>query len=472
MALAGVLTTLVVIALRSEGTYDGGDGVQHYLIARYAFSHPELLFDLWGKPVFTLFASPFAQFGLQGMYFFNIVCGALSSVLAFRIAQRLELKQAWTLPIFICFSPIFFGVMNSGLAEPLFVCALMFAIALAFDQHYAWAAVVASFLMFIRPEANFVLPVFVVFFLLKKKYLHILFLSAGFVIYSIIGYFRFHDILWVINRTPYNDANAGIYGDEKGELFHYFINYKDIVGLPLAILFISGTVFAAIRLMPGIKRVFHSEQRMKFLVEEYVLLYGCLFSIIIGHSLLWGLGIFPTLGMFRYLSSMIPMFAILCLAGLNMLVFFFGRIWFAKFVVAAVWAGWLITLPFKQYYYPFVLNPEEAVIAEAADWLNANQKYEKIYYMHPCVATRFDVDPFDTAKVNQMWMIDPTQPGSNIASGSIIVWDAHFGPNECKLPLDTLKNCPDYELLRTFNPAEPFTVLGGYPFQVCLFRKK
>src|ERR1700722_11209994 len=77
----------VILAL-SSGTYDSGDGINHYLIARYSWHHHHLFIDDWGKPFFTIISSPFAQFGLKGISVFNILCGLASSYFAYKIADK------------------------------------------------------------------------------------------------------------------------------------------------------------------------------------------------------------------------------------------------------------------------------------------------------------------------------------------------------------------------------------------------
>src|ERR1700751_4484090 len=66
------------LAYLSKGSHGGGDCYAHYKIAHYAFKYPRLFLDLWGKPVFTLLSSPFAQFGFIGIKIFNILCALAS----------------------------------------------------------------------------------------------------------------------------------------------------------------------------------------------------------------------------------------------------------------------------------------------------------------------------------------------------------------------------------------------------------
>src|SRR5689334_6797728 len=73
---AGILLALIMygkVMIQSTGTEGGHDTYMHYLFAKYAFKHPEHLLHQWAKPVFTLIAAPFCQFGLTGLIVFNIL---------------------------------------------------------------------------------------------------------------------------------------------------------------------------------------------------------------------------------------------------------------------------------------------------------------------------------------------------------------------------------------------------------------
>ena len=92
LLLTGLLAVaLFLLRLVSDGVREMGDGIQHYMMARFCWRHPELILDLWGKPLFTLLASPFAQFGYKGMSAFN----ALLAFTTARLADR-GLRSAGT----------------------------------------------------------------------------------------------------------------------------------------------------------------------------------------------------------------------------------------------------------------------------------------------------------------------------------------------------------------------------------------
>ena len=78
-----------------ENILDPGDGIKHFQIAKYSWDYPSLLLHHWGKPLFTLLSSPFAQLGFNGMIFFNILLFVVCAVFILKIAQQLSLKYGW-----------------------------------------------------------------------------------------------------------------------------------------------------------------------------------------------------------------------------------------------------------------------------------------------------------------------------------------------------------------------------------------
>jgi hypothetical protein len=135
----------------------------------------------------------------------------------------------------------------------------------------------------------------------------------------------------------------------------------------------------------------------------------------------------------------------------------------------------VIRSPFKHEYFTYKLDPEQAVIKEAGDWfLTSPFQKQKVYYLYPYLAHVLNVDSFDPNKVGELWGLYPSIKEWGIGAvpdSSLVFWDAHFGPNECRLPLDTIMNDPNFELIKTFKPIYPVTTLGGYNFEVNVFMK-
>ncbi|MCX6283633.1 MAG: hypothetical protein NTW31_05300, partial [Bacteroidetes bacterium] len=71
-------------------------------------------------------------------------------------------------------------------------------------------------------------------------------------------------------------------------------------------------------------------------------------------------------------------------------------------------------------------------------------------------------------KSMQLW-----KPSSvkDIEMGAVYIWDSHFGPNECKIPLDTVMRDPYMRLIKLFRPSAEIFTLGDHPYEVYVFRK-
>ena len=52
-----------------------------------------------------------------------------------------------------------------------------------------------------------------------------------------------------------------------------------------------------------------------------------------------------------------------------------------------------------------------------------------------------------------------------------MIWDAHFSPNEGRLPIESLMDNPGFRLVKVFRPKTPFKVLGGYEYEIYLFQR-
>ncbi len=121
-----IIATLTIIFF--DGTGDGGDSIQHYLFAKFAPLHPQLFFNHWAKPVYVLLVSPFAQFGFIGVKIFNAIVSLLTIFFTFKIAQKLNLKNAIMGAVILIFSPLYFALTFSGLTEPLFALFISISI--------------------------------------------------------------------------------------------------------------------------------------------------------------------------------------------------------------------------------------------------------------------------------------------------------------------------------------------------------
>lgn len=456
----------------TESTYDSGDGIRHYFVSRYCWYHPELLLYSWGKPFFTLISSPFSQFGLAGITVFNILCGLGSAWFAYKTAKLLKLDYAALVIIFMFFTPVYFPTINSGLTEPFFGLVLITAVYLYFKEKYFWATVFISFLPFVRTEGNLLLPLFFLVLLFRRKYFYIPLLAFGTLLYSFIGWLYYNDWLWIMSQNPYNGNNREFYGHGP---FMYFINGNYYIwGNALTILLVVGILALFYKGFVFLKD--KNNEKNQFYIEELFLIFGIATVYFFAHTLMWWKGWANSLGLIRVLAGIVPCAALVFLRGLNVIMLpFIKKIRLIEMTILALLLFWVIKNPFEQHYYPFRLGKEEAVLKKAADWYKQSAFTDKqMYYIYPIFAHFIDVDPFNTDKFKELWGL---YPGINewgidvVPDSTIVIWDAHFGPNECQIPLDSILNDTRFENIAVFKPDTPFTTLGGYPFEVYIFMK-
>ena len=146
-----------------EWTSGGGDTYTHYLIAKYAFKHPEHFLDHWGKPIFTLFAAPFAQFGLKGVEAMNILSGIGAGIFAALTAKELGYKYSFLAVALTVFAPVMYMGIYSGLTEPISSLILVAGVYFYSRKKYIGGSVILSFLILCRTELFIYFPIFILF---------------------------------------------------------------------------------------------------------------------------------------------------------------------------------------------------------------------------------------------------------------------------------------------------------------------
>jgi hypothetical protein len=458
-ALAALLTSL---ALLSEGSVGGADEIQHYQIAHYAVAHPHLLLHHWGKPLFTLLGTPFAALGLKALRLFNVVICMITALMLYRIASSLRLANRPLVIVFCVFAPVYFTLAISGMTEVLSGCVLTLVILMFLRGQYIPSAIVLSFLPFVRTEAIVFFPVFALAYALTPRGRPAIpFMASGFLVYSFAGWPYYGDPLWVINQMPYRDA-SDIYG--RGELLHFVKRSYRTFGYPLALFFVLGSL----RMIADLRHrgKWSPAGLLNLLI---ILLPVCIY--VSAHSYAWWRGVGSSLGLLRVTGAVIPPAAIVGLKGFNLIHRYLKSLRPAAFGLIAITVAVFIYAPFRFYPMPIELLPKVALLRQAADWLRTQEYLDrKIYAFDPHLPFFLDIDPYDGERFAYR-LPDPEDPGSMVPGGSIIVWDAHFGPNEGRTRLESLLRSTHLSHIGSMAPERPITVLGGYTYEVRIFER-
>jgi len=407
------------LAILSEGTYGGADDLSHYKIARYAFLDHTLFFDLWGKPLFTILASPFAQFGFKGVRIFNVIVSAGTLWFSYLVAKKFRVPFGWSVIILIAFAPLYLVMSYTGMTEILFGFTVIFSVWLFAYRRYSAAVIVLSFLPFVRNE-GFVLWIPVIIALLSRsKYRLIPLFTTGFIVFSILGSLVFDDILWVIHRFPYRGA-AEIYGN--GTLFHFVKALPGSAGIPVLVLFVAGII----HIFKSLSRQDDDSPGFFFL---WFIVLPALFYIA-AHSFVWWRGIGSSAGLVRVLAGIIPLVSLTAALGMGFVAELINSYRIRALLPVAVI---LITVSiggYRHHSHPTGLNDEELNIKKASYWIRSSgMEDRKIYYFSPFLPYFLGLDPYDTS-LSEERVPDRDIPSNGIMPGALVAWDSHFGPQE------------------------------------------
>ena len=463
----GILLILVVsyavLALVSDGTYGDADDIGHYRRSRYAFQFPEFFLYHWGKPFFTALSSPFAQFGYNGIRIFNVLVGALAAYFTYRTALVLKFKYPVVAIFLVISSPLYTVLMLSGMTEILGSLVLILSIFLFFKKRYIWSALLLSFMPFVRSEAIVILPLFFVALVWIKQWKAIPFLAFGFVFYSFVGGFYYDDFLWVVHEMPYKGDAKAIYG--SGELLHYVKASKFTVGLALALLMVLGGLLWI--LDPLLKP---KKEKKEWLLEMLVA-YMPFMVYLAAHTYVWWKGAGNSVGMIRVMVAVVPSAVLLGMFAYSRITELIPVKKWIKQLATAVFCIYLVTIPHKIYQIPVPLMGEQRIVKDACDWwMESDYSENRFFYYNPFFTHFMKINPYDETLSHQ-FVHNRTNPEIRIEEGEVVIWDAHFSPNEGGLPLENLMNNEGYKLIHLTRDKEPFTVLGGYTYEIYFFQR-
>jgi hypothetical protein len=189
------------------------------------------------------------------------------------------------------------------------------------------------------------------------------------------------------------------------------------------------------------------------------------------HSYVWWKGSGNSVGEIRVMAAVFPSAVLLAMLAWSSLFRWLPLTKRIQFWMTISLSVLLVLAAFKIHKMPVGLAPTQLLIKHAAGWMKETECLKsKIYYYDPYWWYFLDMNPYESEKMRER-VPDPGQPEKNIKPGEIVLWDAHFSPNEGQLPLEKLAENPHFELVRLFRPDEPFQVLGGYDYEIYVFRR-
>jgi len=433
LALIAVFSILILFIF--DGSGEEADSFHHYLIAHYAPQHPELYFDHWGKPLYTLLSSSFAQFGLVGSKVFNMLCSLSSAYFAYLICRQFKLKQASLVILLTFLIPLNFQVNFSAFTEPLFALLLMLSVWLVGRSKLNLAIILVSFLPMVRSEGLIILGVFGLYLLLKSQFKKLPLLAFGQLVYGLLAWlFMGKSLLWTVNEIPYAELDSP-YGN--GDLLHFAEKLFYICGLPLLILFMMGLIWSIFRLR-------------KRSMEWNLLIIASFLAFFVFHSLAWKLGWFNSMGLKRVFGAISPLMGIVMLYGLNVLL---SLIKDAKWRKSSAWLYTGISALFLfsggpaavNWKHEMNLSPSQELADQMGTYIKEKEiDYERLIYADRYLQNGLGNDPFDPQQslVLNRSVLNQSQPGD------LIIWDNWHAPTDFGVSWELIESYPNLEKLK------------------------
>ncbi len=456
---------LVVLSLLTDGNYGGTDNFNHYFIALSVWKQPHNFLDSWGRPLYTILSAPFALLGYEAVKLFNVALGLLTAWFAYLTVKRLGITRSWMVIIFVCFMPIYLVMLFTGLTEILFSFVVILSVYLFFREKYICSALVLSFLPFARTEGFVLLPFLGLALMLRRQWRAIPFIAFGFLFLSFIGSFYHKDFFWIITKFPYPVTHGHITYKVSGSLFHFLTSRDFIIGLPLEILFLYGSMLLVRDLFLKEKKV---QTEALFIM---VMVLAPFLTYLLMHSVLWWKALGGSIGLVRVMAAVTPLAAIVCLKGFSAIDKLFGNRWWLSALFAIGITYFVVRAAVTIHKIPLKPDQEETTIKKAAKWLRSSP-----YYGRPFFFTCLDFPFFYGVNANEplvckcAWFFYTRNLGP-LPIGGILIWDAHFGPNENQVPLDSVLMNPTLKLLNVFRPDQEWTTYGGYNYEVYVVEK-
>ena len=464
----GFLSAFLIFFLRaaSKGLLELGDGINHYSIARYSWAHPNLLLDLWGKPLFTLLSSPFAQLGHIGMAAFNTIVMALTVWVGVR-ALRIVGGAAQVMFVLLLGSPQYVEMVAAGMTEPLFGLVTILTVMLLRNGRYRAGAAVCSLAPFARPEYVAFVPIVLLWLVHQRQWRAVPWCSLGIAVYMVLSAWVFGDPLHFWAGDPYVKA-SGVYG--SGPLDHFIRNADQAFGLPLLFLGMLSLV-----LWPWIYwRLVDDRSDMRAVLWLSAI---PVLGIVAVHSMLWWTGWRGSAGLIRVLATTVPLLAFFSsttlVTGAKRMIPDSRTLPYISGVLLLCLGYWTTTDLHGRVDLPMSERPDQQILVEVAEAMEVHLLPEKkVFSTHPYMAFLAGLDPYDPTQYNQLWELTDQILSTQFNQGDLLVWDSQLGSNESNVPLERLLDEDKLAVLGVFEPSNGSRVLGGHVYEFLLLERR
>lgn len=423
------------------------DGGYHYLYARWAFVHRELLAGVWSRPLSTFVYSLPAAWAYPAAKMFTLALCLLTAYQTYRLAEASELARAPLAALLLFLQPAFLLLATDTMTEPLFALLFVVALRLHAAGRVRAGMGVASLSILARPEGFFVGALWGLWVLVDRRDARpwwrrlpdTLLLATGAVLWWLAAWGLTGDPLFIPHDWPPNwETTAATYG--VGPAWTYVAKLPEIAGSLLVVPFLAGlAILLARRRLPAVT----SSIAMLFTV----------------HSALRAFGWFGSAGYVRYFVCIAPATALATLAGWNALSDGLARRLPAlRRPLGAATLALSAILALAYVDTSNVDGRDARAVAEMAGWLAANPRpVSRFVWSQAYMDVLLDRDPLENlpagedrnASLERLRQAPP---------GTLVFWDGKTGPASFGLTAREIESL-GYERLR----ARSYILTGWLP---------
>ena len=397
------------------------DEIGHFLISKGAWKHPELMLNLWGRPVTTILYMITSFWGLNIARCFSIFLASLTVLISTKVAQKLGVKLLFLIPVFLWFQPWFSDLSYAVITQVPFSLLLITGVYLWLDGREEIASIPIGLLPLTRHEGIALILAWFVYHSYKRKWVVAVASAVPLIIFNIIYNFVYQSLALQIYFSP---KPIALYG--SGTWLHFVRPVADNVGAPLLIL-------SLLAIVPILKL-----KEKSYIFAGYVLYF-------LVHTVIYRFGLYASGGYNIFLLPLAPAFAITAALGSEFISSLSGKILANTtgstlsnaisrlLIVFAVVSVAYVGLQTK----PRPLDKEGVALKQAADWLrSSNLVASKVVSTHVWFFYFYDLD----LEPNKLWALPPDL--DELPAGSIVVWDRHYS-NRWGLSYDELSDPPN-----------------------------
>jgi hypothetical protein len=373
------------------------DEIGHFLIARDAWAHPQLILNAWGRVGTTISFMLPAAAGLEVARGAALLMSAATVVVATQVARLVGVRALALVPVFLWFQPWFHLYGNAVLTEIPFSLAMLCGCWAALAGRDAIASVLFGLLPLMRHEGIAVLGLWAVFLVVRRRWRGLAVAAVPLLAYQVAFSLAFEKAPFALyfRTTP-----SSPYG--HGGWLHYALPLVRSIGPPVALLAAAGLVLS------------RRDRRVLLLAAPFVVL-------VLVETVIFRLGLFGSGGNADYLLPVAGFAAVAAGLAADRILAASPRRWIglAASVLVIATAGYALRT------HPARADPVASAMRSAVDFLGVRgADTGAVTATHPWFFEMSGAAVPVGDAFRSPWS-HPAHVG-RLALGSLVVWDCSY----------------------------------------------